>query len=218
MFKGTPEFFAPSDFWVPLLALFTGAREGELCQLLVSDVYEDRETGIWLLDINDREGKKLKSDETPRLMPVHRHVIELGFVDYWREAEKCEQSRLFPHERRNKREEFSAFSKRFNRYKRARHVAPKANQSLDFHSFRHNVTTNLVGQGVEEYLVNDITGHSNNQRSEAFRTYSGSVVLAKKRDVLDKLNYVVDFSKIKPNGFIWRSGDVIKAADDGRDP
>ena len=42
----------PSHHWVPLLAIFTGARANELCQLHRDDIYKDEETGIWVIDIN----------------------------------------------------------------------------------------------------------------------------------------------------------------------
>src|SRR6218665_1555605 len=38
-------------FWVPLLAAFTGARPGEICQLLVGDIYEM--DGVLIVNITD---------------------------------------------------------------------------------------------------------------------------------------------------------------------
>jgi len=54
-----------SDYWVPLIALFTGARLGEICQLYLSDIRQ--EEGIWVIDINDErddddEDKSIKSE------------------------------------------------------------------------------------------------------------------------------------------------------------
>ena len=42
-------------FWVPVIALFSGMRLGEIVQLLKSDVKD--ENGIWYFDVNKGEGK-----------------------------------------------------------------------------------------------------------------------------------------------------------------
>jgi len=35
-----------SEYWIPLIALFTGARLGEIAQLHCSDIYEEQ--GVWV--------------------------------------------------------------------------------------------------------------------------------------------------------------------------
>jgi hypothetical protein len=42
-----------AHYWVPLLGLFTGARENELCQLYKTDVYQDADSKLWVISIND---------------------------------------------------------------------------------------------------------------------------------------------------------------------
>ena len=39
-------------FWLPLIAVFSGMREEEICQLFLEDVRE--ESGIWVFDVNNR--------------------------------------------------------------------------------------------------------------------------------------------------------------------
>ncbi len=200
-------FKRASDYWVPLLGLFTGARQGELCQLHASDVYKASETDIWVIDINSRDGKSVKSeDSSPRQIPLHNQLIELGFLQYVAAASKQSRRMLFPDEERNKRGEFSAFSRRFNRYKRLLGVGAENEKHLDFHSFRHTVAGRLIGLGVEEYVVSDITGHSNAKRGEAHGRYSKSSFLTTKKGAIDKLTYPIAFSLIKPNGFTGPSG------------
>ncbi len=46
-------FKKPSEYWAPLIGLFTGARLGEILQLLSKDIR--KENDIWLLDINEDE-------------------------------------------------------------------------------------------------------------------------------------------------------------------
>jgi hypothetical protein len=68
---------------VPLLGLFTGAREAELCQLYVDDVYGDEATSLWVIDINQREDKTLKSGEqNARRSPLHPQLVRLCFLEF----------------------------------------------------------------------------------------------------------------------------------------
>ncbi|MGD2098327.1 MAG: hypothetical protein PVG35_12140, partial [Desulfobacterales bacterium] len=45
------------QFWIPIIALYTGMRQDEIAQLHLDDIRKDK-TGIWLIDVNDRGDKK----------------------------------------------------------------------------------------------------------------------------------------------------------------
>lgn len=62
-------------FWLPWVGLYTGARIEELCQLHLTDIR--KESGIWVLDINDNKEKRLKTPASKRLIPVHPKLIEI---------------------------------------------------------------------------------------------------------------------------------------------
>src|SRR4029453_7372901 len=92
---GTNESTSPARFWVPLLALYTGARRGELAQLLVRDVRE--EEGVLVLNLNDDgHGKSLKTEASRRRVPVHSQVIELGSRSSWKRGDMLERSACSP--------------------------------------------------------------------------------------------------------------------------
>lgn len=67
--------------FVPLLALFTGARLNELCQLRTSDIKFDADKNIHYIEINDEKDNKVKSQAALRDIPVHDELIRLGFID-----------------------------------------------------------------------------------------------------------------------------------------
>jgi len=84
-----------SQYWGTLIAIYTGARRNEIAGLLVEDVKQDDETGVWYFDITDQEeeGKDLKTEAAKRIVPVHSALIELGFLDFLEEAKEVVENK-----------------------------------------------------------------------------------------------------------------------------
>lgn len=176
----------PSDYWLPLLALYTGARQGELCQLRVEDVASD--DGILILKIRD-DGidMQVKTEASVRSIPLHPTLIQLGFLHFHERARVKQLVRLFPDERRSAKGEFSAFSKRFSRFRKGCGVE---GVGKTFHSFRHTMLQSLYGSGSEEYVVQAITGHNFAGPNEGLRSYAPSgPTTTTKLEVLAKLHF-----------------------------
>ncbi|WGD29594.1 tyrosine-type recombinase/integrase [Ancylobacter sp. WKF20] len=76
-----PQRFALSR-WVPWLCAYTGARVGEMVQLRKQDVWRDGE--CWVMTITP-EAVTVKSRQM-RTVPLHPHLIELGFVEFVQSA------------------------------------------------------------------------------------------------------------------------------------
>jgi integrase len=189
-------FRSASEYWLPLLALFTGARQAELCQLHRGDVRRDPETGIWIIDINDRGEKKLKQASSRRQVPIHSQLVALGFLDYHTAAGASASNRLFPDLQRNARGEFNMYSKRFNRFLDGLEIRTSQDTKKDFHSFRHTLSGYLTERGTDEYVVNAIIGHSQAGRSESVRTYGAGVSLVTKQRVIEGVDWRIDFERI----------------------
>ena len=183
-----------SDFWIPLLALFTGARMGELLQLHTTDIHQQED--IWVIDINADDERQVKTEAGIRLVPIHSQLIELGFLDYAKERGKGGKH-LFPEETRNDQGKYHAYSTRFNRWKEQLGVVKAENQRLDFHSFRHTVRTALTNASVPESLIDDIIGHKTQGASIGKKVYTHTQLIPQKKEAIEKLQYAIDFSKIK---------------------
>ncbi len=76
-------------YWLPLLALYTGARQTELGQLHPDDVYEEAyldedggEHSAWVMRFaeNEERGQKVKTEGSERRIPIHPDLIGLGFL------------------------------------------------------------------------------------------------------------------------------------------
>jgi len=189
------KFGRPCDYWAPLLALFTGARQGELVQLYVEDIYQ--QDGTWVIDINDKDDKRLKNEGARRVVPLHPQLEKLGFIRYLAKCKAAKEIKLFPDEVRNDRDQF-AYSKRFSYYRKKCGVV---DAQVDFHSFRHLVAGVLIGEGVVEGIANDIVGHASQYRSETVRTYAADgTFMAVKVEALKNLKYGINFNYVK----FWR--------------
>ena len=143
-------------YWLPLLALFTGARLEELGQLLVTDV--KRESGVCYLDINTLdEGKSLKTRSSRRRVPLHAELIRLGFLKYV--SKLPPQGSLWPDPKPDNKGKLTGnWSKWWGRY--ARQEAGITDPRKVFHSFRHTFKDATRAAGIDEALSDALTGHS----------------------------------------------------------
>lgn len=148
----------PYKYWLPLLALFTGARMNELCQLYLDDIQETE--GNLIININDsRSDQRLKSIDSRRLVPIHSSLLALGFSGYVSSLRVSGQSRLFPELKYNHKRGYSALpSKWFAKYKKER-LGNLDGTVKDFHSFRHTAADCLKQNGYPEPLAASILGH-----------------------------------------------------------
>ena len=194
-----------SDYWAPLIALFTGALESEILQLHCSDIYKDADTGINVIDINSNsDDKSLKvdggnDDGRPRLVPVHPILDKLGFIEFISDQKEKGFTHLFPSEKRNERGQFRAYSGRFGRYRDKVGAGPRnKNEFRDFHSFRHLVKTKLSNIEHHDGLIDDILGHTSSSRSNVGRGYSHANRLELKYRALKRVKYdCINFSSIR---------------------
>lgn len=160
-------------FWVPLLSLFHGLRQGEACQLLTTDIRQI--AGVWCLmlseenpdEMEQEDRKRIKTEAGERFVPLHEELIAMGFLEFVR---RSGNKRLFPELARDKYGYFSEVSKWFGRFLQKAGVKQ---QRVTFHSLRHNYRDALrramlprdvivalggwSGDGVDDDYGNDAT-------------------------------------------------------------
>ncbi|NEU14587.1 tyrosine-type recombinase/integrase [Methylobacterium sp. BTF04] len=143
-------------YWLPLLSLFTGARMGELAQLLVADVRQDR--GRWIIHITSEgdTSKVVKTKGSMRVLPIHPELERLGFLRF---HAKCAGSRLFPEIKPDARETLTGHYLRFwARY--LQKIGVKTDASVNFHSFRHGMADALRRAGYRDEEFGFLLGHT----------------------------------------------------------
>lgn len=144
-------------YWLPLLALFTGARVEELAQLLVEDVHFVEGLGHYLNITDAAEHSHLKNSASRRRIPVHPVLVACGFIDYVASIKPAKF--LFPNLKPNPRNKRAGyFSNFFSGYLRKK-VEIRDSRKV-FHSFRHTFKDVCRTVGIEEAVHDALTGHT----------------------------------------------------------
>ncbi len=175
--------------WLPLLALFTGARLEELGQLTTDDLKEER--GVRYLDLTSIvEGKRRKTESSKRRVPIHPELVRLGFLRY---VEGIGEGRVFPELVWSEEKWTGRWSKWWGRYARKHGLTDPRKV---FHSFRHTIKDAFREAGVEEQVGDAITGHA--PKTEGRKYGSSQYPLAQLAEGIKKVEYPgLDLSHLK---------------------
>lgn len=164
---------AAPTFWLPLLALYTGARMGEIAQLHSADIVE--KDGVLLIHITEKLNgrstgtdchKSLKNTDSERYVPVHPELLALGFAQFVEAMKASKSVRLFPACARGADGQFSPYSKSFTYFLRS--VGVKTDQSKTFHSFRHGFEDAMRDAGIGEAVACRLTGRTDYHSSAGY--------------------------------------------------
>lgn len=161
LFNPSPDLLAqrqrsPSFFWLPVLALYTGARLRELAQLRTGDVKEV--AGVYGLDINLTAGP-LKNATSQRFVPLASALLDADFLDYVKAVRLAGFDRVFPDGSWSaKNGPGDKCSKWFNRTYRP--AAGVTEPGAVFHSFRHTFASAGNAVGLTEAQIGALTGHA----------------------------------------------------------
>lgn len=163
-------------YWLPLLALYTGARLEELGQLRPSDVqqitYPDADgvnCSSWFVRIKeDTDGDlRLKNAASERDVPVHAELERLGFVEFVIAANDQQRERLFDGLVPNIYGRLTAkWGEWFGPY--LRKICGVTDRRLVFHSFRHTFKQYARSASIVEGVQRQIMGHSSSDAADAY--------------------------------------------------
>lgn len=182
-------------FWIPLLALWTGARLEELGQLHVADIQE--EAGIKYIHItNDGGDKNVKTSSSKRKIPIHPQLLKIGFMEYVNSIKQAGHTRLFPLIKSPEgRQKTAMFSKWFGRH--LRETLKIEDTRKVFHSFRHGFKDACRLSGVLSEHHDRLTGHSNGSIGDS---YGGEYYPLKPLN--EAMNIGIDVTPIAYNGVL----------------
>jgi integrase len=169
---------AHAALWIPLLALFTGARRGELAGLMLDEVGQD-ENGIWYLHFRLNALRKLKTGVSERFVPLHKELVTLGFPEYIKAAKAAGVSQLFPGIANP-----DSIGEWFSDFVRSR--IGQTDVMQDLHSFRHTFKTATRNAALVQEIHDAITGHATPGVSAQYGDRAG---LPRVKLEIDKIGY-----------------------------
>lgn len=154
-------------YWLPLLAVYTGARLEELGQLRVVDLIDETYPTVGETFATDKfiyiradadDNLKVKNAGSVRMVPVHSELVQCGFLRFVEHQKEMGQERLFPDLKPNKFGRLTAkWGEWFSGYRKECGVSHKG---LVFHSFRHTFKHWARHVGIIEGVQRQIMGHS----------------------------------------------------------
>ncbi len=180
----------PERLWIPLIALYSGMRLNEICQLHLKDIIEVE--GIICFNINADGEKRIKTMSSKRLVPVHPKLIALGLPIYIEKMNNKGEERLWPNliYRRD-----GYIQLLVNWYYRHNRKYITKNPKRTFHSLRHTFADTLKQKAVNEGVISELLGHSNHSMTTGRygKRYRPLVLLS----VLEQLDFDLNLEGVK---------------------
>lgn len=180
-------------FWAPLIAMYSGLRLEEICQLRVRDFA--KEDGIIFVAVQNELGSQLvKSVNGFRRIPLHKALIDIGLPKLVELRQQAGMSRLFPDMPRSKSKgTMSAImSKRFGYYIRSRGIK---DEGLDFHALRTEFLVRLTRAKVPDHVRKGLMGHEQTDVTHANYFRAGETMRGLK-EYVDRID--IDHKGITP--------------------
>ena len=175
-----------AKFWIPIVALYHGCRQNEICQLDVNDIVIEKD--IPCISINDDgDDKSVKNSSSRRIIPIHPKLVDMGFLSYVDYQRKNKHKKLFPELTRTKQNGYARVIQGwFGRYLDKIGIRDKKKV---FHSFRHTFETKAVEIKMPIEYQNAICGWTD--RGVGQRIYGKKKNINVTFEEISKINFPV---------------------------
>jgi integrase len=198
-----PHVIRDARFWLPLLALYQGARLEELADLYRRDVWCD--DGTWAIRVVETEDnaesgdRDLKSEAAERTIPLHPELIRLGFLAHVASTAHRSDDPLFPDLKPQGKDKKRGprITRWFVEYRKALGLY---RPGVSMHAFRHTAITRLSDAATDFQQVrhrDHMMGHASTGGGEGRIRYDKGPGLRAAAETLALLSYPeLDFSRL----------------------
>ena len=161
-----PYIFHRGLYFAIILLYYTGARREEICGLTVDDVQnpeliiEGNKRQMPCIYIRVNEARRVKNEQSIRMVALLPEVIRLGFLDYVAAIKALGYKLVFP-DLKSPTSKSPMGDRLYDEFKRGLdRVLPDASaRKKVLHSFRKTFGDSLKQAGVEAEIRGDILGH-----------------------------------------------------------
>jgi integrase len=186
-----------SEFWVPIVALYTGCRAGELAGLKVVEVVINDRFPHFIIRPNEYRGVK---NGHARTVPILDALMKIGFGDYLARIVKTGSPRLFPDwtvtrgfNRLNADDAswsnasiIRAFNRNVAETALGNTRLPNARLETTFHSLRGSFKMMLINNDVPSSHVNVVIAHAHDGLDDR---YIGNMSIEETYPKIHKCDY-----------------------------
>lgn len=155
----------PGKKWPIYIMAHTGMRNAEIMQLRKEDILELN--GVHSIRVTEEAGE-LKTISSNRIIPIHKWLIEQGFIEF---VEDCKEEYLFKRYSTSDRyltRLYANFIKKECDFPDTDGIG----RPLSLYSLRHFVVTTLRTKNVPDMYVKAIVGHSLSGQQDITDNYS----------------------------------------------
>jgi integrase len=140
--------------WIPLIAVYSGMRQEEICQLWQCDIIT--RNNILCFNITGDAGY-IKSPSAERLVPIHPWLLQHGLLEHIPPTPNIIHNRLWVNLNKSSFNRYSnSICKWFSRYKRQLGFE---DSRYCFHSLRHTFINEMKQNEVPEPVIRQLVGH-----------------------------------------------------------
>jgi integrase len=209
--------YNPHMLWIPLIALYNGMRQGEICQLFCDDIVSV--DGIDCFRIRDCADRKqsVKNAQSLRTIPIHPTLLDLGLLDFINSRRTLKYERPWqnvksrPVDYYEKQDTYAHyFEKWFNdTFRKYVILDEEMRKQKPFHSLRHTFINwyfqNVRSQERDNAAVKGLVGHLESDEQKmitamlkgiSWEVYSQELNPVPLMESLRLLNYDIDLSPL----------------------
>lgn len=176
--------------WLPIIAMFSGARLEEIAQLTPSDIRKQGDAYYFnIINLDDDEegapigGTRLKTESSRRKVPIHAEIINAGFLDYVAYIKQHNHMWLFPDLNPDRYGTRSGnWSKWWVTWRRKIGVSGRGKR---FHDLRHLFKTACRDAEIGKEIHDGLTGHAPNDVGGQY----GEVSFSARLKAIQKFSY-----------------------------
>ena len=178
-------------YWIPLVMAYSGARPSEVAQLQVADIIQS--DGLWIMHITDQGGggKRTKTKSSKRFVPIHSHLIDLGFVKHYKAMAARGENKVFPEVVIPKKGQIAAqFSRESNRY--LEKVGVKFGREIVTYSLRHTFIDRARTAGILDPEIAMVVGHDVGDEKAGMTGGYGNVqqgTMRRRAEIVEAVSY-----------------------------